>query len=123
MQSDWCDIHTSLTDPLNEPPVHNIPDAPTKRYFLQKNNSKTGPFRAHQISAPWCVVAPFLSLFIAGRCGVLRFPAFKTSFSPPRVTLPPRQFIQTVLCGSRNPLTRQNVSPDKKTWLNNGDGR
>ena len=24
------------TDPLTEPPVHNIPDAPTKRYFFTK---------------------------------------------------------------------------------------
>ena len=29
---DWCDIHTSLTDP----PIHNIPDVPTKKI---KNHS------------------------------------------------------------------------------------
>ena len=34
-------IHPSLTHSLTHWPVHNIPDAPTKRYFfLQKNNSK-----------------------------------------------------------------------------------
>ena len=31
--------HLSLTDSLTHPSTHNILDAPTKRYFLQKNNS------------------------------------------------------------------------------------
>ena len=104
--------------------VGELPPLLSRVIFYPENFiRKIGPFRAHQISAPWSVLAPFLSLFNAGSYGVLIFPAFKTSFSPTRVTLPRRQFIQTVLCGFRNPLTRQNVSPDKKAWLNSGDGR
>ena len=40
--TDLCAIHTtvhlSLTHSLTHSPVHNIPDAPTKRYFLSKKN-------------------------------------------------------------------------------------
>ena len=38
-------ISHSLTDSQTHSLVHNIPDAPTKRYFLQKRNSKMGLIR------------------------------------------------------------------------------
>ena len=57
MQSDWCDIHTSLTDPLTDPSTDPLTDPlteppityPTRRLrgiFLQKNNSKIRKFVA-----------------------------------------------------------------------------
>jgi len=42
IQSDWCDIPTSLTHSLTDThrPVHNIRDAPTKRYFFRKKKTQ-----------------------------------------------------------------------------------
>jgi len=46
-------IHLSLTHSLTHWPVHNIPDAPTKRYFFTKNNSKSyEPRLENTISLP-----------------------------------------------------------------------
>ena len=37
----WCNIHTSLTDPLTEPPI-TYPTRRLRGIFLQKNNSTNG---------------------------------------------------------------------------------
>ena len=48
-------IHLSFTDSLTHWPVHNIPDALTKRYFFTKNNS-TNSYLVR--SVPYPLVLP-----------------------------------------------------------------
>ena len=83
---DWCLIvdpiwlvwHTYIshwsTDPFTEPPVHNIPDVPTKRYFFTKKKlkkifqkGKRHPsllWKAFQISSNYFLLHRHFKLFI-----------------------------------------------------------